>query len=171
MKDTHMPDYILNDSNGLSNSSLALANAGVEDVIAGKTFYARSKDLKTGTLVKGERLLVYYVDWNAGGSFMNVLDTNLIQKLSEGDYGNRGGGTILKFLKSGTYNIYTYASASNDNQDGYVMLGSEYLVRAHINNQLTQKAVVSRYVQANTSISVRHGGYSGVSSLVITTST
>ena len=48
-----MPDYILNDSNGLSNSNLALATAGVEDVIAGKTFYAGSKDLKTGTLVKG----------------------------------------------------------------------------------------------------------------------
>ena len=102
---------------------------------------------------------------------MNVLDTDLIQKVSEGDYGNRGGGNILKFLKSGTYNIYAYASASNDNQDGYVMLGSEYLVRAHINHQLTQKAVVNRYVQANTSISVKHGGYSGVCSLVITTST
>ena len=45
-----MPDYILNESNGLNNSNLALANAGVENVLSGKTFYAGDKNLKTGTL-------------------------------------------------------------------------------------------------------------------------
>lgn len=46
-----MPDYILNDSNGLSNSKLSLATAGTGDVIAGKTFYAGDKNLKNGTMV------------------------------------------------------------------------------------------------------------------------
>lgn len=46
-----MPDYILNESNGLSNSNLSLATAGTGDVLSGKTFYAGDKNLKTGTMV------------------------------------------------------------------------------------------------------------------------
>lgn len=38
---------------GLSNSKLALATATENDVLTGKTFYSGSKELKTGTLVKG----------------------------------------------------------------------------------------------------------------------
>lgn len=54
-----MPDYILNDSNGLSNSKLALANAGTGDVRSGKTFYAGDKNLKTGTLIPATGTIEY----------------------------------------------------------------------------------------------------------------
>lgn len=37
-------------SGGLSNSKLALANAGTEDVLSGKTYYAGDKNLKTGDM-------------------------------------------------------------------------------------------------------------------------
>lgn len=47
-----MPDYILNDSNGLSNSNLALATATPADVASGKTFYAGDKTLKSGSYKK-----------------------------------------------------------------------------------------------------------------------
>lgn len=155
-------------SDGVSKSKLEACTATEADVLTGKTFYAGSTDLKTGTLIKGERLLAYYLDWSSGGSFMNVLGTDAIQQLSSGDYGSVSGGNILKFLKSGNYKIYAYASASNDNQDDYVALGSETLVHAHINNQLTQKAIVNRYVNSGTIISVRNGGYAGCTSVVIT---
>lgn len=46
-----MPDKLVTPSSGLSNSDLAKANAGTGDVIAGKTFYAGNKNLKTGTMV------------------------------------------------------------------------------------------------------------------------
>lgn len=45
-----MPDKLLSPSSGLSNSDLAKANAGTGDVIAGKTFYAGIKTLKTGAM-------------------------------------------------------------------------------------------------------------------------
>lgn len=54
-----MPDYILNDSNGLSNSNLALANAGTGDVRSGKTFYSGDKNLKTGTLIPATGTIEY----------------------------------------------------------------------------------------------------------------
>ena len=44
-----MPDKLVSPSSGLSNSDLTKANAGTGDVIAGKTFYAGNKELKTGT--------------------------------------------------------------------------------------------------------------------------
>lgn len=37
-------------SGGLSNSKLALANAGTEDVLNGKTFYSGDKEIKTGLI-------------------------------------------------------------------------------------------------------------------------
>lgn len=45
-----MSDKLISPSSGLSNSDLAKANAGTGDVIAGKTFYAGIKTLKTGTM-------------------------------------------------------------------------------------------------------------------------
>lgn len=37
-------------SGGLSNGKLALATAGTADVLAGKTYYAGDKEIKTGTM-------------------------------------------------------------------------------------------------------------------------
>ncbi len=45
-----MPDKLVGPSSGLSNFDLAKANAGTGDVIAGKAFYARDKNLKTGSI-------------------------------------------------------------------------------------------------------------------------
>ena len=49
-----MSDKLVSPSSGLSNSDLAKANAGTGDVIAGKTFYAGDKNLKTGTIEERE---------------------------------------------------------------------------------------------------------------------
>lgn len=38
-------------SGGLSNGKLALATADTEDVLAGKTYYAGDKEIKTGTMI------------------------------------------------------------------------------------------------------------------------
>lgn len=46
-------DLISGISTGLTDEALALANATPEDVIAGKTFYAGNRELKTGTASKG----------------------------------------------------------------------------------------------------------------------
>jgi len=44
-----MPDTMVNAGGGLSKSKLALATATTSNVLAGKTFYAGDKELKTGT--------------------------------------------------------------------------------------------------------------------------
>lgn len=44
-----MPDNLLIESTGLTSSDLSLATATPEDVSSGKTFYAGSKEIKTGT--------------------------------------------------------------------------------------------------------------------------
>lgn len=46
-----MPTNLLAPSTGLSNSKLESANAQASHVLAGKTFYAGDKNLKTGTMV------------------------------------------------------------------------------------------------------------------------
>ena len=46
-----MPTNLLAPSTGLSNSKLESANAQASHVLAGETFYARDKNLKTGTMV------------------------------------------------------------------------------------------------------------------------
>ena len=46
-----MPENLLAPSTGLSNSKLESANAQASHVLAGETFYARDKNLKTGTMV------------------------------------------------------------------------------------------------------------------------
>ena len=49
-----MSDKLVSPSSGLNNSDLAKTNAGTGDVIAGKTFYAGDKTLKTGTIEERE---------------------------------------------------------------------------------------------------------------------
>ena len=44
-----MPDNLLIESTGLTSSDLSLATALPADVTSGKTFYAGSKEIKTGT--------------------------------------------------------------------------------------------------------------------------
>ena len=44
-----MPDNLLIESTGLTSSALSLATAIPSDVAEGKTFYAGSKEIKTGT--------------------------------------------------------------------------------------------------------------------------
>ena len=44
-----MPDNLLIESTGLTSSDLSLATAIPSDVAEGKTFYAGSKEIKTGT--------------------------------------------------------------------------------------------------------------------------
>lgn len=44
-----MPDNLLIESTGLTSSDLSLATAIPSDVTSGKTFYADSKEIKTGT--------------------------------------------------------------------------------------------------------------------------
>lgn len=45
-----MADTMISAGGGLSKSKLALANAALDDVLSGKTFYAGDKSLKTGTM-------------------------------------------------------------------------------------------------------------------------
>ncbi len=47
-----MPESMLNDSNGLTNSKLSIATATPADVASGKTFYAGDKTLKSGSYKK-----------------------------------------------------------------------------------------------------------------------
>lgn len=44
-----MPENLLSPSSGLDNSAVSLATATEADVTSGKTFYAGSKGIKTGT--------------------------------------------------------------------------------------------------------------------------
>lgn len=56
-----MPDYILNDSNGLSNSNLALATAGVENVLSSSTGISKSLldqiDLQEYDVIQGKKYI------------------------------------------------------------------------------------------------------------------
>lgn len=56
-----MPDYILNDSKGLSNSNLTLANAGVENVLSSSTGISKSLldqiDLQEYDVIQGKKFI------------------------------------------------------------------------------------------------------------------
>lgn len=162
-----MPDKLLDESFGIPKSLLSQVTSSPSDVRSGKKFIDSNGIIQSGTLVAGRKLLAYHVDWSLGGSFCVVLDTTKLTKLSEGDGGEQNVINTVRFNAAGNYYIYAYASASNDNQNGYVALGGTRLVDAHINNRLTQKYEGSRYVNNGAVMQICNGGYSGATSFLI----
>ena len=63
-----MPDNLLIESAGLTSSDLSLATAIPSDVAEGKTFYAGSKDLKTGTARIASQSVSFYGNYMTGVS-------------------------------------------------------------------------------------------------------
>lgn len=75
-----MADSLMGPATGLVNSKLALADAGAENVLSGKKFYAGDKVIKTGsmpnrgdlgdkTLNPGDVISVPYGYYSSGGKF------------------------------------------------------------------------------------------------------
>lgn len=71
-----MSENLLQPSYGLSNSKLELANATIEDVMSGKTFYAGDKTLKTGSfLPHSYTIYIDSVDYKYGATLkVTVID-------------------------------------------------------------------------------------------------
>ena len=63
-----MPDNLLIESTGLTSSDLSLATAIPADVAEGKTFYAGSKELQTGTAKIASQLVSFYGNYMTGVS-------------------------------------------------------------------------------------------------------
>ena len=173
-----MPDNLLIESTGLTSSDLNLATALPSDVISGKTFYAGgNKELQTGTLIQhtGYKLIAVYMDWLASTGFgssgkplMKILDTNKVTALSSGDFRNiNTAANILTVNQPGTYHIYAYASASNDNQDSWLQLGGTMLAHAVNMNALTSIYDADLTLNGAATLNARMGGYSGCLAFMI----
>ena len=166
-----MPDNLLIESTGLTSSDLSLATAVPSDVISGKTFYAGSnKGLQTGTLIQhtGYKLIAVYLDWYAstywssGQPLMRILDSNKVTALSSGDFREaNASANILTVNQPGTYHIYAYASAGNDNQDSWLQLGGTMLAHAVNMNALTSIYDANLTLNGAATLNARMGGYSG----------
>lgn len=87
-------DLISGISTGLSDDALALANATPEDVLAGNTFYARDRTLKTGTALSTP-ITATESDVNSGKTY---YDSNGVLRVGNASAGlkivsGRTGGT------------------------------------------------------------------------------
>lgn len=172
-----MPDKLLIGSTGLTSSDLNMATALPSDVLSGKTFYSGgNKELQTGTLIQhtGYKLIAVYLDW-CGGNFwssdqplMRILDTNKVTALSGGDFKEANtAANILRVNQPGTYHIYAYASASNDNQDSWLQLGGTMLAHAVNMNALTSIYDANLTLNGAATLNARMGGYSGCLAFMI----
>ena len=173
-----MPDNLLIESTGLTSSDLSLATAIPADVRSGKTFYAGgNKELQTGTLIQhtGYKLLAVYLDWLGNGNLwsaeqplMRILDTNKVTALSNHDFRQTNTkANILRVNQPGTYHIYAYASASNDNQDSWLQLGGTMLAHAVNMNALTSIYDANLTLNGAATLNARMGGYSGCLAFMI----
>ena len=86
-----MADSLMGPATGLVNSKLALADAGAENVLSGKKFYAGDKVIKTGsmpnrgdlgdkTLNPGDAISVPYGYYSAGGKITarNITSSDVL---------------------------------------------------------------------------------------------
>lgn len=173
-----MPDKLLIESTGLTSSDLSLATAIPSDVLSGKTFYSSgNKELQTGTLIQhtGYKLIAVYLDWLGSSSFwssgqplMKILDTNKVTSLSGGDFREANtAANIFRVNQPGTYHIYAYASAGNDNQDSWLQLGGTMLAHAVNMNALTSIYDADLTLNGAATLNARMGGYSGCLAFMI----
>lgn len=91
-----MADSLMGPATGLVNSKLALADAGAENVLSGKKFYAGDKVIKTGsmpnrgdlgdkTLNPGDVISVPYGYYSAGGKITarNITKSDVLGQIYE----------------------------------------------------------------------------------------
>lgn len=91
-----MADSLMGPATGLVNSKLALADAGAENVLSGKKFYAGDKVIKTGTMPNngnlkdktlnpGDVISVPYGYYSAGGKITarNITRGDVLGQIHE----------------------------------------------------------------------------------------
>lgn len=96
---------------GLTNTKLALANAVESDVISGKKFYAKNKELKTGTMRNNGR-------WPDADKF--TLENGKIYMYKQNGYTEGGLGSAASQLGNArAAHVLSGASASSQNGIGF----------------------------------------------------
>lgn len=131
-----MPDKLLSPSSGLSNSDLAKANAGTGDVIAGKTFYAGIKTLKTGAMANHGAWSGTFSGGNVGipAGYHNGAGSVGVAGGNQGSWGTtiNPGGSVT--IPQGWHNGSGVVRANPATYNGYSMVelraesrGNEYV--------------------------------------------
>ena len=131
-----MSKKLLSPSSGLSNSDLAKANAGTGDVIAGKTFYAGIKTLKTGAMANHGAWSGTFSGGNVGipAGYHNGAGSVGVAGGNRGSWGTtiNPGGSVT--IPQGWHNGSGVVRANPATYNGYSMVelraesrGNEYV--------------------------------------------
>lgn len=134
---------MMSSGGGLNNSKLALATAQENEVLAGKTFYSGSKDIKTGSMINRE-------DWSA------TVDAGGSVIIPQG-YHN-GGGTVTGNKLS---NMVQIAKAPVYDSTGVSL-------NQTINSSTNYKAIImiiGQYSSVNPIINISGASYKRVGTL------
>ena len=103
-----MADSLMGPATGLVNSKLALADAGAENVLSGKKFYAGDKVIKTGTMPNN-------------GAWSSTIDPGQTVQVPGGYH--TGGGTVRAGSVSGLLKRTTIVKTCNPGVNNFTFTG------------------------------------------------
>lgn len=103
-----MADSLMGPATGLVNSKLALADAGTENVLSGKKFYAGDKIIKTGSMPNN-------------GAWSSTIDPGQTVQVPGGYH--TGGGTVRARSVSGLLKRTTIVKTCNPGVNNFTFTG------------------------------------------------